>query len=335
MTLAATIVCALALAQTPTERARHPLAPSLPILTEAEIARYEAVVERFIQYDIGKLPKAQGERAKAEFMRLGPDAIFVLVEGLNRAANMEHSCPAVIIGKKIAGIVRSTDDVDLLNFIKDTVGSGVKARRHMGVIKDLQVTCILRKGFLQQQRLAAGNAPRPAVTLPPPSASANAPNASPNSSFAKFTPADFLSAAKSEQGPKLKAILAEADRRKLFDVLVIAAARPETEAKEIGESFLDKHVEQKSGPQLKDLLKHAKPEARAAAAKAIGKRGLRFEKELIDILADDAAIVQQAAHRALVQLAKGQDFGPAADATASERVESIRLWRAWLAKTGK
>lgn len=324
MTILPYIVCTLALAQTPTERARHPLAPSLPILTEAEIARYEAVVERFIQYDIGKLPKAQGEKAKEEFMRLGPDAIFVLVEGLNRAANMEHSCPAVVIGKKIASIVRSTDDVDLLNFIKDTVGSGVKARRHMGVVKDLQVTCILRKGFLQQQKLAAGNVPRPAVTPPPP-----------NSSFAKFTSADFLAAAKTEQGPKLKSILAEADKRKLFDVLVIAAARPETEAKEIGESFLDKHLEQKTGPQLKDLLKHAKPEARAAAAKAIGQRGLHFEKELIDLLNDDSSVVQQAGHGALVRLAKGRDFGPAVDATPSERVESIRLWRAWLAEAGK
>ncbi|MCI0682357.1 MAG: hypothetical protein L0Y71_09650 [Gemmataceae bacterium] len=331
MTILSFIACTLALAQTPTERARHPLAPSLPILTEAEIARYEAVVERFIQYDIGKLPKAQGEKAKADFMRLGPDAIFVLVEGLNRAANMEHSCPAVVIGKKIASIIRTTDDVALLSFIKDTVGSGVKARRHMGVIKDLQVTCILRKGYLQQQRLAAGNAPRPVVSPPRPDAP---PNASLNSSFAKFTPADFLAAAKDAQGPKLKSILAEADKRKLFDVLVIAAARPETEAKEIGESFLDKHLEQKTGRQLKDLLKHAKPEARAGAAKAIAKRGLHYEKELIGALADDYVIVHEAAHRALVQFANGKDFGPTAGATPSERVEAVRRWRAWLAASG-
>src|SRR5204863_1959519 len=132
-------------------RPRHPLAPSLPVLTEAETARYEAVVERFIEYDTGKvkLPKAQGEKAKEDLMRLGPDAIFVLVESFNRAANMEHSCPAVVIGRKIASILRSTDDVDLLNYAKDTIGSEVKARRHMGVVKDLQVACILRKGFLQ------------------------------------------------------------------------------------------------------------------------------------------------------------------------------------------
>ena len=41
----------------------------------------------------------------------------------------------------------------------------------MGVVKDLQVLCILRKGFLQQQKLAAANAPRPAVAVPGPNAS--------------------------------------------------------------------------------------------------------------------------------------------------------------------
>ena len=307
------------------ERQRHPLAPSLPVLTEKEIARYEAIVERFIQYDIGKLPKSQGEKAKQEFMNLPPEAFFVLVEGFNRAANMEHSCPAVVIGKKIASILRSTDDVDLLNFAKDTIGSGVKARRHMGVVKDLQVTCILRKGFLQSQNLAAKNlaAPAPPAATPLPT------------SIPKMTPADFLAAAKNENGLKLKAILAEADKRKMLDVLIVAAGRPETEAKEIGQSYLDKHLEQKTAAQLKDLLKHDKREGRAAAAKAIGQRGLHLEKELIDRLSDESADVQQASRRALVQLARGPDFGPEPDATDSERDEAIRRWREWLAKMAK
>jgi hypothetical protein len=315
----------LVLSQTPTgERERHPLAPSLPILTEKEIAQYEAIVERFIQYDIGKLPKAQGEKAKEEFMRLGPEAIFVLIEGFNRAANMEHSCPAVVIGKKIASIIRSTDDVTLINFAKDSIGAGVKARRHMGVVKDLQVTCILRKGFLQSQALAAKNAAAPANGERPPAPP-----------IARMTQADFINAVRNENGPKLKSILAEADKRKLFDVLVAAAARPETEAREIGQSFLDKHLEQKTSAQVKELVKHAKPDARAAAARAIAQRGLRYEKELIDLLSDDYAIVQQAAHRALVQLARGQDFGPEDGASDEQRTDSIRRWRDWLAKMGK
>jgi len=326
MSTITTITLALLLSQTSSskeERQRHPLAPSLPVLTEKESARYEAIVERFIQYDIGKLPKAEGEKAKDAFMRLPPEAFFVLVEGFNRAANMEQSCPAVVIGKKIASILRSTDDVDLLNFAKDTIGSGVKARRHMGVVKDLQVTCILRKGFLQSQNLAAKNAPGTTLTAPL------------SASIPKMTQADFIAAAKNEQGLKLKAILAEADKRKMMDVLIIAAARPETEAKEIGQSYLDKHLEQKTAAQLKKLLKHAKPEARAAAAKAIGQRGLHFEKELIESLADENGDVQQSGRRALVQLARGSDFGPQADATFLERAESIRRWREWLAKMAK
>lgn len=317
---------ALVLSQSPndkSERQRHPLAPSLPILTEKEIAQYEAVVERFIQYDIGKLPKSQGEKAKAEFLRLPPEAFFVLVEAFNRAANMEHSCPAVVIGKKLASIIRSSDDFEMLQFAKDTIGLGVKARRHMGVVKDLQVTCILRKGFLQSQALAAKNAPRPNVTAPVPGA------------IPAMTQAEFLKAAQNEQGPRLKAILAEADRKKLFDVLIIAAARPETEAKEIGQSYLDKHLDQKTGAQLRDLLKHSQPAARAAAAKAIGQRKLPFAKELIDTLADDHALVRQAARRALVQWSDGRDFGPEADADEAAQSVAIRRWRDWLGKMAK
>jgi hypothetical protein len=56
---------------------------------------------------------------------------------------------------------------------------------------------------------------------------------------------------------------------------------------------------------------------------------------LIDCLADESVDVQQAGRRALVQLARGPDFGPEADATVLERAESIRRWREWLAKMAK
>jgi HEAT repeat protein len=324
MSAVTSLVFVLLLFQSPSskdERPRHPLAPSLPLLTDAENARYEAIVERFIQYDIGKLSKAEGQKAKDDFLNLRHDAIFALIDGFNRAANMEHSCPAVLIGRKIASIIRSTDDMGLISYAKDSIGMGVKARRHMGVVKDLQVTCILRKGFLQNQQLAAGAlSTRPAPTPPPPA------------SLTIMAQADFLAAVKNEHGPKLKAILVEANKRQLFDILVIAAARPETEAKQLGETFLDKHVERKTAAQLKELLKHAKPEARSAAARAIGRRELAFGKELIDALSDDNSAVQQAARRALVQLARGDDFGPAPDATILERAEAITRWREWLTK---
>ncbi len=326
MSAVSTVFFALLLGQSSAskdDRPRHPLAPSLPVLTDAENARYEAIINRFIEYDIGKLPKSQGEKAKLDFQRLPAESFFMLIEGFNRAAAMEDSCPAVVIGRKIALILKSTTDVDLLNFAKDNIGAGVKARRHMGTIKDLQLTCIIQKGNLQRQGLASplGSRPGPAPAL--------------SSAIPAMTQADFIAAAKNEQGPKLKAILAEADKRKLFDVLVIAAARPETEAREIGQSFLDKNLAQKTAAQLKDLLNHSKPEARAAAAKAIGQRGLHFEKELIDRLADEISAVQQAARRALVQLSRGEDFGPAPEANTVEQTESLQRWRAWLDKMKK
>lgn len=328
MSTITTVALALLLAQTPASkesRPRHPLAPSMPLLTDAENAQYDAIIERFIQYDIGKLSKAEGAKAKEDFQRLRADAIFNLIDGFNRAAKMEDSCPAVVIGKKITLILKSTDDVDLLTFAKDNIGAGVKTRRHMGTVKDLQLTCIIQKGNLQRQRLAAGNLGKTANL--PGAGNAGLPAVIPN-----MTQADFIAGAKSEQGPKLKAILAEADKRKLFDVLVIAAARPETEAKEIGQTFLEKNLGSKTSKELKELLKHAKPEARAAAAKAIGKRGFHFEKELIDLLSDDAGLVQQAAHQSLIQLSRGEDFGPSLDATPAQQSESIRRWQAWLAK---
>ncbi|MCS7047496.1 MAG: hypothetical protein NZO58_14160, partial [Gemmataceae bacterium] len=201
----------------------------------------------------------------------------------------------------------------------DMIGAGVKTRRHMGVVKDLQLTCILRKGFLQKQQLAAGGAGRPALPPGPPNVS-------------QQTPAELLAAAKTEQGAKLKALLIEAEKRQLLDVLLTAAGRPETEAKQLGETYLAKHLAGTTADQLKHLLKHPKVEARAAAAHAIATRQLPLAKELIDALADESLVVRQAARGALVRLAGGQDFGPAPDADDLERAEAIRRWRSWHAK---
>src|SRR3954452_16915560 len=93
----------LSLGQSPKTDARepHPFAPTLPQLTPREEARYQAIIDNFIKYDTGKLAGAAGKKALEEFNALPPEAIFVLIEGYNKAAQMEASCPAVLIGKKI------------------------------------------------------------------------------------------------------------------------------------------------------------------------------------------------------------------------------------------
>jgi hypothetical protein len=88
------LVLVLAVANGPSpaadNRPRNPLAPSLPQLTAKEEKRFEDTIERFIQYDTGKLPGTAGKKALEEFNQLPPDAIFALVDAFNRTAVLEH-----------------------------------------------------------------------------------------------------------------------------------------------------------------------------------------------------------------------------------------------------
>src|SRR5262245_787914 len=76
------------------ERKPHPFAPSLAELTEEEEDKLDKIIDRFMEYDVGKLKGAEGLQALRAFEKLGPDAIPALLRGLNRAAAINHSCPA-------------------------------------------------------------------------------------------------------------------------------------------------------------------------------------------------------------------------------------------------
>jgi hypothetical protein len=103
----------------------------------AEMVRYErlagangddALVARFTLADIGKLTGRQGEEAKAEFKRLGTEAIPALVRGLNRSANIAHSCPVAEIYRKLDELLARTDDPYLLLYVLENTGRGVHPR---------------------------------------------------------------------------------------------------------------------------------------------------------------------------------------------------------------
>ena len=140
-----------------TPRKPSPFAPSLPELTDEEEDRLDRVIDRFIDFDTGKLPGEEGKKAFQEFKDLGPEATFALIRGLNKAAKIEGSCPAVTIAKKLSGILSKTKDTQLLDFARENVGAGVEKSRHMNVIKDLRVNCTLRKNALE----ASGTVVRP------------------------------------------------------------------------------------------------------------------------------------------------------------------------------
>jgi hypothetical protein len=131
-----------------TPRKPHPLAPSLPELSEAEEAKIDAVINRFIDADTGKLQGPEAKKAIQDFQNLGPDATFALIRGLNKAAAIDHSCPAVTIARKLNGIFSRTVDKQLLQYARETIGLGVTKSRHMGVLKDLKLSATLRQNSL-------------------------------------------------------------------------------------------------------------------------------------------------------------------------------------------
>jgi hypothetical protein len=311
-----TLVLALAPGTLPAQyagRERHPFAPSLPVLTQKEQQEIDRIIDKVIEVDVGKIKGAAAARANADFKALGPEAIPQLIEGLNRAAEIEASCPAVLIAKKLAQLLRSSEDEKLLDFARENIGAAVKARRFQAVLKDLKVGCQLRKSELQRRALAArtGGGGKAVTTM---------------------TVAELAAAAGSDRGPRLRQVLSELERRqgeKVVDALSGAAASYEKDVRELARGLLARHLTRQSAAALKARLKDERAEVRAAAAQAVAAKGLPLGAELIDLLNDSQEEVRQGARQALVRLSRGQDHGPEAGASAEAVASSVARWRQW------
>ncbi len=309
LSLAVTLLPAQDLTYDGKKRSPNPLAPSLPLLTEVEYAKIEGIIDRFIEYDIGKVKGGDGKKALAAFNALGPEAIPSLIDGLNKAAKLEHSCPAVIIGEKLSRLLRSSRDLELLEYARETIGAGVKATRHRGTIQKLRLECMLRKTAVQRQ--LAGSSGR--------------------SPFASMPIKELAAAADREQGPRLKLVLQEVEKRQGPQVLDILCRESNNADKEIGDlagNLLQRHLSRKTAAALKSLLSDERAEVRAAAARIVGAKKLAYAPQLIDLIADSDTRVSQAARQALVRIT-GQDLGPEDSADSSQRSEAASRWREW------
>ena len=295
------------------------VASSVPRLSKREQAEVERVIDRFIQYETNKLSAREGVKALSDFNTLGPEAVFQLIAGLNRAANIESSCPAVVIGRKLARILGATQDIDLLDFARENIGTGVTARRHMNIIKDLRLGCQLRKAQLQRANLLAGFAPG-------------------QKGPGQMSVAQLATAAGTERGTRLKAILVELEKRsgeKVLNTLGIAATSYEPDVKQLAHGLLVKHLTRRGGKTLRDALKADQAQVRLAAAQVVGSKRLMYGQELIDLLKDADAGVRQAARQALVQLSRGADYGPEPTAGETERADAVRQWQTWWDKQAR
>ncbi len=310
-----------------TPRKPNPLAPSLPLLTDEEEEKLDGVINRFIDADIGKLRGADYDTAIKEFDKLGPEAIPALIRGLNRAALIEGSCPAVKIATKLSKMFSRTEDRELLTFARENIGAGVGRTQHSKVLAELRMVCTLRNTELA--RLAkSGKVPLPF-----------APGPSPGESKLRTQSLEELTkAAGSERGQRLKDVLRELETRRgdeAIAALGVAAASYEEDVRDLARGLLEKNLVRQGVAVIKEKTRDDKAEVRAAAARVIASKGLKLGGELIELLGDDKPAVREAAHAALLKLSGGADYGPAKGASTEEREEAVKKWRAWWEKQAK
>jgi hypothetical protein len=272
------------------------------------------------------------------FKKLPPEAIFALIRGLNRAAAIEDSCPAVVIGKRINSILRGTTDAQLLDFARENCGAGVKNSRHMGVIKDLRVLCIYRKRDVDRMFAAnpklvpmTGTGERKLLRIEPIASL----DQTTLGRLRKMTVEELATEAELNRGSKLRPILIEIERRegdKVLGALAQSAVSYEDEIRDFAANLLVSYLARQNEDYLKERLKDDQKQIRRAAAKAVAKKGLRLGSELIARLSDEEPDVRQAARMALVKLGKGVDHGPEPDASKPERDAAAARWREWWEK---
>jgi hypothetical protein len=310
------------------------LVPSLPQLTREEEDRIDDIVNRFILFDIGQLGGAEGQKAKADFDKLGPEAFFGLVRGFNKALEIEGSCPAVVIARKLMTIMRNSNDPLLLAFARENLGLGINRTPHGGVVKDLKMVALLRMrsvGDGKNAKSGGGDPNEGKIVIKP---------RTPGDGVAGKSTLELAQLIKSAKGDKLKELLGELEKRTGETPINVLAGLTnpdvESEIRYLALELLVKNLARQPVSTIKEKLADKRPEVRSAAAWVVADRKLPYGDELIEMLSDKDMDVAQAARQALNRLAGGDtDFGPNRSATEAERAMAIKQWREWWAKQGE
>jgi hypothetical protein len=284
------------------------VAPSLPALTREEEDKLDEIVNRLILADTGRLRGEDAKKAVKEFEALKAEAIPALIRGMNKAAGFNHSCPVLLIGKKLTGLLMASNDQQLLEYARDEIGAGVGRSRYSGTLADLRVKCMMRKNYL-------------ARTAPPPP-----------KGIAALTTSELAKQTNSERGPRLKALLTELSKRtgkEVLPALAFAAESYEKDTQKLGRELLDSHLARLSSSQVVEKLGDDNAEIRKSAIRVIASKHPDYLDRVIDRVTDDDAEVRAASRAVLVKAARGEDFGPAVKADKAGQRESQSKWREW------
>jgi len=293
-------------------RKANPFAPSLPQLTADEEDKLDDIINRFMQADIGGFKGEDAAKARKEFEDLKPEAIPALIRGLNRAAKLEHSCPTVMIAAKLNKLLMVSDDLKLLDFARDEIGASAERSKHAAVLAQLKANVGVRKSMVARAAPAAGE-----------------------KSLRTMPTEELIATVSSIQGDKLRPLLLELEQRKGNEVLTalsVAATSSDNDIKQLARQMLDRNLGRQTMDVVKAALKDSNDEIRMAAARVVGEKWPGLFSATIELLDDGVGEVREAAHKSLMRLSRGLDFGPEKDAKPEDRVKAQEKWRDWLAK---
>lgn len=297
------------------KREPNPLAPSLPLLSEAEEARYDKIVNQFIKYDLGQLPGAEGLKAKNDFLKLTSESIPALFRGLQISSKLEHSCPVAMISQKLKSFLLKSEDDELLDYARDELTSALEGSRHAPLLQDMRLGVTLRRKVVLANKPAV---PKWLLTM---------------------TVAEMLkSLGEEENQQKHKLMAQELGRRgdhESLQGLGLFAVSFYPEVKEPSIKLLQEKMRKLKIGEMQEFLKDTNPLLRQKAAEAMGNlKATKGAEDLVPLLLDANGGVQKAAREALVKIGAGKDFGPI-DFSNSESVrKSQSEWKRWLTEQG-
>ena len=297
------------------KREPNPLAPSLPLLSDAEEARYDKIVNQFIKYDLGQLPGAEGLKAKNDFLKLTSESIPALFRGLQISSKLEHSCPVAMISQKLKSFLLKSEDDELLDFARDELTSALEGSRHAPLLQDMRLGVTLRR------KVVLANKPAVPKWL------------------LSMTVAEMLKSLQEEENQQKHKLMAqELGRRgdhESLQGLGLFAVSFYPEVKEPSIKLLQEKMRKLKIGEMQEFLKDTNPLLRQKAAEAMGNlKATKGAEDLVPLLLDANGGVQKAVREALVKIASGKDFGPI-DFSNSESVrESQSEWKRWLIEQG-
>lgn len=297
------------------KREPHPLAPSLPLLSEAEEARYDKIVNQFIKYDLGQLPGAEGLKAKNDFLKLGSESIPALFRGLQSSAKLEHSCPVAMISQKLKSFLLKSEDDELLDYARDELTTALEGSRHAPLLQDMRLGVTLRR------KVVLANKPKAPKWL------------------LEMTVPEMLKSLREEENQQKHKLMAqELGRRgdhESLQGLGLFAVSFYPEVKEPSIKLLKEKMRKLKTSELQEFLMDPNTLLRQKAAETIGEiKAIKGAEDLVPLLSDSNAGVRKAAREALMKIADGKDFGPVDYSNPENVKKSQSNWKQWLLEKG-